>query len=350
MLARLARTVVGVAVSACIFLAAGEVLTRATGLVDRLNGYARTLFEQGPSPELPYRLRPGVSLSLGGIDVRVNALGLRGAEVAAAPAPGTVRVLVLGDSVVFGQGVAQDDSFPARLAARLGERWHLPVETLNAGAQGYDTVAEAAFLAGPGIALAPQGVVVGMSLNDYDPAPSYDVTGVLTRRTPTTAAPALAHSEFLLLLRWLRAWWRGELLTQMLQKKGPEPAAPVANDGMAALDRLVATEHLRFYRDPAPALWARLRGALTSLRDQVASHGLWLVVAIFPEAWQVGVAEPDTTPQARLGALCAELGVRCLDLAPAFQSAGGTLFQDAQHPNARGLALAADVVADALAH
>jgi hypothetical protein len=44
---------------------------------------------------------------------------------------------------------------------------------LNAGAQGYDTVAEAAFLAGPGIALCPQGVVVGMSFNDYDPATAY---------------------------------------------------------------------------------------------------------------------------------------------------------------------------------
>jgi GDSL-like lipase/acylhydrolase family protein len=350
MLARLGRTVVGLVVAAGIFFAVGEALTRVTGLVDRLNGYARTLFEQGPSAELPYRLRPGVSLTLGGIDVRVNAFGLRGPEVAAAPAPGTVRVLVLGDSVVFGQGVAQEDTFPARLAARLGERWHVPVEALNAGAQGYDTVAEAAFLAGPGFALAPQGVVVGMSLNDYDPAPSYDVTGVLTRHTPTAVAPALAHSEFLLLLRWLRAWWRGELLAQMLQKRGPEPAVPVANDGMAVLDRLVATEHLRFYRDPAPALWTRLHSALVALRDQAAARGMWLVVAIFPEAWQVGVAEPDTTPQARLGALCEELGIRCLDLAPAFQAAGGTLFQDAQHPNARGLALAADVVADALAH
>jgi hypothetical protein len=351
MLARLGRTVVGLVVAATIFFAVGEVLTRATGLVDRLNGYARTLFAQGPSAELPYRLRPGVSLTLGGIDVRVNALGLRGPEVAAAPAPGTVRLLVLGDSVVFGQGVTQEETFPARLAARLGERWHVPVEALNAGAQGYDTVAEAAFLTGPGIALAPQGVVVGMSLNDYDPAPAYDVTGVLTRRAPTTAAPGLAaRSEFLLLLRWLRAWWRGELLTQVLQKKGPEPAAPVVTDGMAALDRLVAMEHLRFYRAPAPALWSRLRSALEALRDQASARGMWLIVAIFPEAWQVGVAEPDGTPQARLGALCAELGVRCLDLAPAFRSTGGPLFQDAQHPNARGLALAADVVADALAH
>lgn len=354
MAARVARTLVGLVVATTIFFASGELLTRAFGLVDRLNGYARQLFEAGPSPDLPYRLRPGVNVRFGGVDVRVNALGLRGPELPATPPAGAVRILVLGDSVVFGQGVAENETFPARLAARLGERWHMPVETLNAGAQGYDTVAEAAFLAGPGLALHPHGVVVGMSLNDYDVAPAYDATGVLTRRT-TVAAPTglVARSEFLLLLRWLRAWWRGELLTQMLERKPPDDVAgtttSAATSGASALDRLVATEHLRFYREPDPAQWARLRAALARVRDEAAARGLWLAVAILPESWQIGVANADLTPQTRLGALCGELAVRCIDLAPAFEAAGGALFQDTQHPNARGLAVAADAVAAALA-
>jgi hypothetical protein len=328
-----------------IFFGAGELLARGFGIVDGLNGYTRQLFTAGPSAELPYRLRPGVEIRLGAVRVRVNSLGLRGPEIAREPAPGVRRILVLGDSIVFGQGVAEDATLSAGLAHRLGG----PVETVNAGAQGYDTVAEAAFLAGPGLALAPAGVVVGMSLNDYDPAPVYDPTGVLTRRpSGTPARGLLAHSEFLLLLRWLRTWSRGDLFTQILERSSQDNAQEVPPAASASLDRLVANEHLRFYRDPDPALWSRLRGGLTRLRDTAAAHGLWLLVAVFPESYQIGVAPPDLTPQRRLAVLCQELGVRCLDLAPAFAAAGGELFQDAQHPNARGLAVAADAIATAI--
>jgi lysophospholipase L1-like esterase len=300
--------------------------------------------------DLPYRLRPGVEATFGAVHVRVNSLGLRGDDVAATPAAGTVRILALGDSVVFGQGVAEDETVTAVLARRLAEHWQKPVEVLNSGTQGYDTVAEAAYLAGPGLALAPSGVVVGMSLNDYDVAPAYDATGVLTRRA--TGPPGLlARSEFLLLLRWLWTWSRGELLTQMLERANgaQRTPTPATNPAAASIDQLVAREHLRFYREPDPSAWARLRGALVRLRDTAATHGIWLVVAIFPESYQVGVDAPDLTPQQRLLALCAEVQVACLDLQPAFAAAGGDLFQDTQHPNARGHAMAADAIAAALA-
>lgn len=352
MLGRLARVLAGLAVAATIFFVTGELLARTLGLVDRLNGYTRQLFDRGPSAELPYRLRAGVQVTTGGVHVRVNAFGLRGPEVTPEPAAGTVRLLVLGDSVVFGQGVEDDVALPAALATRLVARWHRPVEALNAGVQGYDTVAEAAFLDGPGAALHPSGVVVGMSLNDYDPAPGYDPTGVLTRHGSTTAEPGFfARSEFLLLLRWLRSWWRGELLTQMLERAPSAPAEKPASaaEGAAALDRLVAQEHARFYQKPDPVLWSRLRTAMATMRDAAARRGIWLLVAIFPESWQVGVASPDTTPQEKLLDLCRELGVACFDLRPAFQAAGGDLFQDTQHPNARGHAVAADALASALA-
>lgn len=338
---------VGLACATVIFFAAGELLARTFGLVDRLNGYARQLFVGGPSPELPFRLRPGIETTLFGVPVRVNAQGLRGPDVAPAPAPGVLRVLCLGDSVVFGQGVGEDEALSAVLARRLAAERGRPVEALNAGVQGYDTVAEAAYLAGPGLALRPGAVVVGMSLNDYDPAPVYDATGVLARRPPDERPPSLlARSEFLLLLRWLRAWSRGQLLTQMMARAAAEPHPGADAGTAAALDRLVASDHLRFYANPDPVLWARLRRALERLRDTAARAALPLVVAIFPESYQME-ATPDLEPQRRLGALCAELGLRCLDLEPAFRAAGGALFQDAQHPNARGLAIAAEAIAAA---
>jgi hypothetical protein len=72
------------------------------------------------------------------------------------------------------------------------------------------------------------------------------------------------------------------------------------------------------------------------------------LVAVFPEDYQVAADDPDTTPQRALLGACAEARLECLDLLPAFRAAGGDLFADTQHPNARGLAVAADAIAAAL--
>jgi hypothetical protein len=58
-------------------------------------------------------------------------------------------------------------------------------------------------------------------------------------------------------------------------KRTPPPAT---NPTAASVDALVAREHLRFYREPDPAAWTRLRGGLDRLRDTAAARGIWLVV------------------------------------------------------------------------
>jgi lysophospholipase L1-like esterase len=347
---RLSRLGLGLLVAVVVFFVSGELLARVLGIVDRLNGYTRQLFVRGPSADLPYRLRPGLETALFGIPVRVNQLGFRGPDITTPPGAGVRRVVVLGDSVVFGQGVREDETVAARLARRLAATGTERVEVWNAGVQGYDTVAQAALLESVVLGLHPAVVVVGMSLNDYDPAPAYDPTGVLTRRPPGEAPAVLERSEFLLLLRWAVAFARGRLYTQMLEAAPAAPPAPVTAGGAPhPLDRLVAAEHLRFYAAPDPVLWERLEEALAKLGRLARAASVRLLVAIFPESYQVGVAAPDLMPQRKLLALCRAAEVTCLDLQPAFAAAGGTLFQDAQHPSARGHAVAADAIAAALA-
>jgi hypothetical protein len=144
-------------------------------VVDRLNGYSRLLYARSPVPMLPYGLRPGVETMLLGVPVNVNAQGFRGSAVASSPGPR--RLLVLGDSVVFGLGVGDDETLPAVLRRRLGGA----AEAVNLGVPGYDTAVEVEQLAAVGLALRPSAVVVGVSLNDYDVVPSYTALGVLAR-------------------------------------------------------------------------------------------------------------------------------------------------------------------------
>lgn len=70
--------------------------------------------------------------------VSTNAEGLRTA-VPEARIAGTTRVAVLGDSTVFGWGVGDDESLPARLQVHLRAAGAGPVEVLNAAQPGYTT-------------------------------------------------------------------------------------------------------------------------------------------------------------------------------------------------------------------
>jgi lysophospholipase L1-like esterase len=350
----LARKLGGLAVALAVFLVTGEVLARALDVVDRLNGYSRVLFTRGPSVDLPYLLRPGLATTFLGTAVRVNRLGLRGPEVDPTPRPGVRRVLVLGDSVVFGQGLADDDTVARVLERRLDAAGGGPYEVLNAGVPGFDTVAEARWLEAHGLGLRPEVVVVGASLNDYDVAPTFSATGFLTRKDLGRRAPGLVErSEFLTLLRWLAGYVRGTLWHQTVDRaaaaeRARAAAGGPAPDALAGLARVVEAEHLRFYRAPVPAYWDRLRTGLGDLARLTAARGVRLLVAIFPEEYQVAAAEPDLTPQRRLLEACREAGVACLDLRPAFVAAGGDLFTDVQHPNAEGHAVAAAAIAAAL--
>ncbi len=68
---------------------------------------------------------------------RMNSFGFRGPEWQEARARGTVRGVVIGDSMVFGAGVDDGDTIDASLARRLrGSHPGTPVEILNLGVKG----------------------------------------------------------------------------------------------------------------------------------------------------------------------------------------------------------------------
>ena len=358
------RLLGGLTVAALIFVVVGEMLARSFDLVDVLNGYDRQLYMPGPDGDLPYLLRPGVRTRVFGYDVRVNEFGCRGPEIAAKPPPGVRRVLVLGDSVVFGLGMPENETVAAKLDWMLDGK--IPTEVINAGVQGYDAVAEARWLEWAGVRLRPSVIVVGVSLNDYDPPSRMNQVGVLTRSEAGPARSGLAErSHLFFLLRWLDQYRRGTLYFQLVERldekwrsraqpdddarpTGPEAVRLPGESRQSRFYGGVKNLHLTFYRDPDPARWDRLRTAWAGMKRLADRDGIALVVAIFPEGYQFGEPNPDLVPQQRLLDLCAELGIRCIDLHPAFMAAGGKLFLDPQHPNARGHSVAALTIALAI--
>ncbi len=102
--------------------------------------------------------------------VHVNHLGLRGPDLPP-KAPDEVRVLCLGDSLVYGQGVSDADTIPELLAgefAARAEEAHRIVRVVNAGVRGYDTIQEIALLEELGPRIEPDLVVLFWYSNDLE--------------------------------------------------------------------------------------------------------------------------------------------------------------------------------------
>src|SRR5262245_45917719 len=109
--------------------------------------------------------------------VHVNALGLRGPELGP-KAPGELRVLFLGDSLTYGQGVADDETVPYTLERGLRAREPDRAWTVvNGGVRAYGTAQELGLLEELGARIEPDVVVLGWYWNDVaerEIGPSYE--------------------------------------------------------------------------------------------------------------------------------------------------------------------------------
>jgi lysophospholipase L1-like esterase len=133
--------------------------------LEKLRTIQRPVPGGGP---LLYELVPGGSVEFiyrgPPVTYRVNEDGLRSDRSYARPKPpGVRRVLLLGDSVLFGLGVPVDDTLAPRLEKLLPG-----VEAINSGVGGYNTFSQRIWLETRGPAWQPDAVVVVYCPNDVD--------------------------------------------------------------------------------------------------------------------------------------------------------------------------------------
>jgi len=120
-------------------------------------------------PVLGQRLAANYDGWFAGVPARTNSLGFRDIREYTIPKPpGTVRIIVLGDSVTFGHGATFETSYPYLLEQRL-RSWNPQVkwEVWNLGVPGYNTAQELAYLNEVGERYEPDLVVVGFFSNDF---------------------------------------------------------------------------------------------------------------------------------------------------------------------------------------
>lgn len=311
-----------------VLLGAAESFVRAVrppiymhpGTRSESDPWRSALHRRSTVPGLDYELQPGASGTDRNVPIVTNSDGLRGPEVRHPRPPGSVRIDVLGDSVSFGLGVVEAETWPRDLERRLrAARPELDVEVLNHSVSGYGTVDESIVLEAKVASFEPDLVLVGYCLNDPELAP----------------------------VQGLRAYfhepeaWQYSALARLA-------ASTIRERGIAA-----AGDAIRWLHDPDGASWRASRAAFERIRAWCAARGVPVLVIVFPlfsphERWEDyrwRDVHEFVLEEAR------ERGFGGLDLLPIYAASGRTPAQlriDDSHPVAEGHALAAASIAERL--
>lgn len=345
------------ALSFCLALAEG--LVRVLGLApdDRLpissepgDGGVQPVCVLTDGPEL-YVLNPQ--------HPDVSPQGLRNDPVAIPKPDGVFRILVLGDSIPYGIGVARDAALPQVLQARLRER-RPDVEVVNAGVPGYSPYNELHWYENRGRPMQPDLVLVVLCLNDVvNPRLHWNATAGHLVVIPDAAIPDLEFDRTVVraeiakalaidpeaLSRRKRSWLDGSALFRFVRQRtarwfaAPDPIGAAVGTRRrgppppAGVETMLSAEQgelgIQVLLDPESPERRWLADIYRELRAAVEADGARLAVAIAPLAYQLEPGYP-LLPQRELAARWNAEGLPCLDLLPAL----------AQHPQAEMFLLA----------
>ena len=111
---------------------------------------------------LGWRHRPNRKSTMKNTRVEINAHGVRGDDIPYEKPAGEFRLLFLGDSQIFGDGVEAADTFPQLLEERFKD-----VKSINAAVIGYGTDQQLLYLRNEGMKYSPDVIVVGLNAFDF---------------------------------------------------------------------------------------------------------------------------------------------------------------------------------------
>jgi lysophospholipase L1-like esterase len=217
-----------------------------------------------------------------------NSFGLRSPEVAVPKPAGTFRILLLGDSFTFGFRAADEMVFARQLERRLRDGGYTSVEVVNAGVLSYCPLLEYLQYRHHLHVLEPDMVILNFDMSDVQDHLEYSRNLVSSRDgVPLyVTEPSLGQPE---------SWLPGFLSFQWLSKYVTAATRRTQS----------AVEGVPFARDVDRYLWALDKGPemdrevqatlapILNLSALLAHNGIPLVLATYPQPWQVSA---DATP------------------------------------------------------
>jgi lysophospholipase L1-like esterase len=298
-------------------------------------------------PDLKYELTPGASGRVWGTDIKINSQGFRGPEPSSNPA--TQRVIVLGDSIAFGNNLPLEDTFSFQLQQRLVSQGR-NVEILNFGVGGYDTLQEVSLLEIRGLQYHPALVVVAYCLNDISIA-SLNLEHIQRMQTPRSSF--LYESRLAQLISAsietirTKNWLKHMNDPQVFHREYENQIDPIGNEESELLDLMKQAPKwpsTTWYGDRDRV--GRLRFGFRRLARISQANGFPVVIMIVPLLLDKGGAYSHRAAHRIVEMEARRAGFDTIDLTDKFMRAGmGNLelsLGDIIHPNKAGHTIMAD--------
>jgi lysophospholipase L1-like esterase len=251
-----------------------------------------------------------------GIVYQTNNHGFRGADFDEIKPPGVRRILVLGDSFTFGEGVRDEHTFCVRLQ-RLLDAGQDDVEVLNLGVSAWTTLDEINYLEQRALRFGPDLTIVVYVLNDAEIPGGLNIWETFRHKyEPAT----LRHS-------YLASYAFAAVARHLIGRRYVESLV----QGALAEDEK----------------WQRSLAALSRGRDLATAVGSDYLVVIFPFMYDLSDSCPTLPIHRMLREYCRSSGIECIDLFYAFKGHKDTdlwVHPSDQHPNDVGHQIAADAL------
>jgi len=264
-------------------------------------------------------------------DYATNQIGFRDRDLDPAA---DRRILVLGDSVSWGHGVALSSLYPILLENHLNARGPERFDVINTGVPGYSTFQQLRLLELRGLRLRPDVLVLQFCLNDvverYTTVAEFGGRDVFLGVDTRQAVPGAVGW----LIRNSRAYAAlAERAAERNRREAEYRVQHLARDAIGP---------------PLEHAWETVLAEIDAIHAIAQRNEIPLLIVIAPYRFQLADPDGSRQPQDRLLAFARARGIPALDLLPVFATAMGhtesSLFLDASHFSESGHAVAAEAL------
>ncbi len=272
---------------------------------------------------LGWELVPGESRAFGVTRPTViNALGTRNPPIGP-KRPGTLRIITLGDSTVYGVMVEDAEVFSAVAARDLQHALGRPVETINGGVPGYSSEQARRLYTHRLADLEPDVVVIATLWSDSQPGPAPDAIRFGAEGSALKTGLRLSNT-YRLLEGLLLGWRPGEQVGWALSEGAEGRRVP-----------------LKAYR--------KNLAALAQLAERAGAIPIFLVLPSDRDLGPEPLEAPRPAYREVMRSAAQRPGAVLVETPPHFRGKGGDHFFDDVHPTAQGHGVIGRLLAQAVA-
>ena len=306
-------------------------------------------------PDLLWRLEPNTEFRTNQDVTRINSVGLRESLLPSQKKRrGEKRIIVTGDSSIYGWGVRDNETYAVQLERELRRRFSVPIEVINLGVPGYSTEQTLRLLEEVGWQYEPDLIIVSNLFSDCNIDAFQDRAAMRLTRPQVSGLEGIFQKSRFYCACYM-SWANYQANLNQNPNRVLMPGIPTGANAAVTLENLNTS--LSLSRVPIK----NYLDNLDIIKNKATSKKALMMLAPLAQEWDVGiwnVPMPEPTPEHVLPWFpyrtaqkewAEKNKVPRVDFSQIFAQYKGpkqSLFIDNMHPSVQGTRLMATAVAN----